>query len=77
MAKAISTRLPICKGHFVCIAPVEVEDIVPTIDCHIKGTLVQKNLVDGGAQVCIMTKSTNDKIGATHSRDSRGLHEHG
>ncbi|MCO5566449.1 hypothetical protein L7F22_020126 [Adiantum nelumboides] len=40
MAKAISTRIPKKKGNVVRIAPVEMEDIVPTIDCFIKGTLV-------------------------------------
>ncbi|MCO5557551.1 hypothetical protein L7F22_011117 [Adiantum nelumboides] len=58
MAKAISTRIPKKKGNVVRIAPVEMEDIVPTIDCFIKGTLVQKGLVDGGAQICIMTEAT-------------------
>ena len=63
MAKAISTHLPICNGHVVRIALVEVEDIMPIADCHIKGNLVRKNLVDGGAQVCIMIESTMTRLG--------------
>ena len=63
MAKAISTYLPICKEHVVHIALVEVEYKVPTIDFHIKGNLVQRNLVDGGAQVCIMTESMMTQLG--------------
>ncbi|MCO5586770.1 hypothetical protein L7F22_040712 [Adiantum nelumboides] len=62
MAKAISTRIPKKKGNVVRIAPVEMEDIVPTIDCFIKGTLVQKGLVDGGAQICIMTEATMHRL---------------
>ncbi|MCO5592621.1 hypothetical protein L7F22_046624 [Adiantum nelumboides] len=62
MAKAISTRIPKKKGNVVRIAPVEMEDIVPTIDCFIKGTLVQKGLVDGGAKICIMTEATMHRL---------------
>ncbi|MCO5587328.1 hypothetical protein L7F22_041277 [Adiantum nelumboides] len=62
MAKAISTRIPKKKGNVVRIAPVEMEDIVPTIDCFIKGTLVQKGLVDGGAQIFIMTEATMHRL---------------
>ncbi|MCO5551435.1 hypothetical protein L7F22_004938 [Adiantum nelumboides] len=62
MAKAISTRIPKKKGNVVRIAPVEMEDIVPTIDCFIKGTLVRKGLVDGGAQICIMTEATMHRL---------------
>ena len=54
MAKAISTHLLVCEGRVVRIALVEVEDIVLTIDFHIKGALVQNNLIDGGAQGCLM-----------------------
>ncbi|MCO5574887.1 hypothetical protein L7F22_028681 [Adiantum nelumboides] len=62
MAKAISTRIPKKKGNVVRIAPVEMEDIVPTIDCFIKGTLVRKGLVDSGAQICIMTEATMHRL---------------
>ncbi|MCO5584498.1 hypothetical protein L7F22_038426 [Adiantum nelumboides] len=62
MAKAINTRIPKKKGNVVRIAPVEMEDIVPTIDCFIKGTLVRKGLVDGGAQICIMTEATMHRL---------------
>ncbi|MCO5574147.1 hypothetical protein L7F22_027927 [Adiantum nelumboides] len=62
MAKAISTCIPKKKGNVVRVAPVEMEDIVPTIDCFIKGTLVRKGLVDGGAQICIMTEATMHRL---------------
>ncbi|MCO5557604.1 hypothetical protein L7F22_011170 [Adiantum nelumboides] len=62
MAKAISTRIPKKKGNVLRIVPVEMEDIVPTIDCFIKGTLVRKRLVDGGAQICIMTEATMHRL---------------
>ncbi|MCO5591203.1 hypothetical protein L7F22_045184 [Adiantum nelumboides] len=62
MAKAISTRIPKKKGNVVRIAPIEMEDIVPTIDCFIKSTLVRKGLVDGGAQICIMIEATMHRL---------------
>ncbi|MCO5605707.1 hypothetical protein L7F22_059891 [Adiantum nelumboides] len=56
LSKAVSTRrrakenVPIIK-----IAHAQMdEDITPLLDCYIKGKLVKKGLVDGGAQICIM-----------------------
>ena len=63
MAKAINTQLLRNKGKIVRISPVEMEDIVPTLDCFIKGPLVWKGPVDGGAQVCIMIKPNMTCLG--------------
>ena len=63
MAKAINAQLHGKKVNVVRIAPIEMEDIVPTLDCFIKGTLVWKGLIDGATQVCIMTKSMLTHLG--------------
>ena len=51
MARSISARVKpsMRKTSTVKIAPVIAEeDIVPILDCYIKGRLVKKGLVDGG-----------------------------
>ena len=47
------------KGNVVIIALVDMEDIVPTLDCFIKRTLIW----NGGTQVCIMTESMMTCLG--------------
>lgn len=55
--------MPNKKTSVVKIAPIETqEDIVPTLDCYIKGRIVKKGLVDGGAQICIMTETVMRKL---------------
>lgn len=66
MARSISARVKpsMRKTSTVKIAPVKAEeDIVPILDCYIKGRLVKKGLVDGGAQICIMTENVMHKLG--------------
>ncbi len=36
---------------------------MPTLDCYIKGRLVKKGLVDGGAQICIMNENVMQNLG--------------
>ena len=48
----------------VKLAQAEVdEDVAPILDCYIKGRLVKEGLVDGGAQICIMTEVLMHKLG--------------
>ena len=54
MIKVISTRIFKKRQNVVRIAPIEVEAFVPTFGYFIKGTMVKKELVDGGAHICIM-----------------------
>ena len=66
MARSMSARIKpnVRKTYTVKIAPIETEeDIVPLLDCHIKGRLVKRGLVDGGAQICIMTENVMNKLG--------------
>lgn len=65
----VSTRIRKSKSkekntQALTIAPLHLEDaIVPTLNCYIKGKLIQKALIDGGAQICIMTEQVMHKLG--------------
>ena len=65
LTKAVSTRrktkenVPVVKIS----QPEMDEDITPVLDCYIKGRLVKKGLVDGGAQICIMTEELMQRLG--------------
>ncbi|RYA73748.1 hypothetical protein DD595_24825, partial [Enterobacter cloacae complex sp. 4DZ3-17B2] len=57
--RKVKERFPVVK-----IAHAEMnEDITPVLDCYIKGRLVRKGLVDGGAQICIMTEGLMQRLG--------------
>ncbi|RYA44996.1 hypothetical protein DD606_25040 [Enterobacter cloacae complex sp. GF14B] len=65
LTRAVSTRRKVKESvPVVKIAHAEMnEDITPVLDCYIKGRLVRKGLVDGGAQICIMTEGLMQKLG--------------
>ena len=65
LSRVVSTRRKVKDGvPVVKIAQAEVdEDIAPVLDCYIKGRLVREGLVDGGAQICIMTEVLMHKLG--------------
>ncbi|MCO5574351.1 hypothetical protein L7F22_028134 [Adiantum nelumboides] len=64
LARVVSTRVKVREGvPMVRIAQIETQDdIIPIVDCYIKGRLVKKGLVDGGAQINIMTKNLMSKL---------------
>lgn len=43
--------------------PTIEEDIVLMLDCYIKGRIVKKVLIDGGAQICTMTEQIMHMLG--------------
>ena len=47
-----------------------VEDVLPIVEAHIKGQRITKVLVDGGAQICVMSEKTMHRLGLEVSGSS-------
>ena len=42
---------------------IKEEDVLPVLEAYIKGQMIRKVYVDGGAQVCVMSKKTMHQLG--------------
>ena len=59
-SKMVSTRTSKVMG---AVEATKEEDVLPVLEAYIKGQRIRKVYVDGGAQVCVMSKKTMDQLG--------------